>query len=87
MTEFEGRKEMVGEQIAGLPSKAQDQDIGIHVGGRSANFQGPGPKRLRNKDLQPVRQSSRRIIKKKWADDELPEYEIDTDRERHKVGC
>ena len=47
----------------------------------------PGPKRPRNKNLQPVRQSSRRIIKKKWADDQIPEYEINTSKERHKVRC
>lgn len=45
----------------------------------------PGPKRPRNKNLQPVRQSSRRITKKKWADDQIPEYEINTSKERHKV--
>lgn len=76
MTELYGAKEMAGEQTAGLMSTGQGQERATR----------PGPKRPRNKDLQPVRHSSRRIIKKKWADDELPEYEIDTNRERHKVG-
>ncbi len=78
MTEFDGAKDMVGEHAAGLMSKGQ---------GHEERAAGPGPKRQRKKDVQPVRHSSRRIIKKKWADDEIPEYEIDTDRERHKVCC
>jgi hypothetical protein len=78
MTEFDGTKDMGGEYAAGLMSARQ---------GREEGADGLPKRRSTKKDLQPVRHSSRRIIKKKWADDELPEYEIDTNRDRHKVGC